>query len=78
MVSPLVCGCEKIYVSLAGSEASFLCLTYVMGQQSCVIAAMQEVVKFPLTTQLAELYVASIYALEGATFNHATTASNRI
>ena len=45
---------NKRYESLAGSEAPFLCPVCVMGQQSCVIAALQEAVK-SLTIQVAEL-----------------------
>ena len=45
---------NKRYESLAGSEAPFLCPVCMMGQQSCVIAALQEAVK-SLTIQVAEL-----------------------
>ena len=45
---------NKRYELLAGSETPFLCPVCVMGQQSCIIAALQEAVK-SLTIRLAEL-----------------------
>ena len=72
---------EKRYDSMADSDALFLCPACMMGQQSCVIAALQGAV-ISLTIQITELQLQhtlrkaafETHELRGAAFHCTTTA----